>query len=550
MERLEKSRSQLQFQRLAHPILKFQYVDRNKEPRAVVGEALWQTRSRDIVASTDLATPFMVPAIIESLRNSRWADAVSVVPGEAEVFCAPAARLCNGAVLTNDSDLVLFEDLACDGTVVMLNSLSLSATATGRFIEAQCWRPRQITQKLLIGRVLHLGFERMKDSTAPVGTILQRAKDPSKATETDDDYRIFAAQFSNMSRSTGNSPSSSSNLSDFDPRLAEVVCQIIELSNAVAQSEPVPLQVTLPILHEDPTRDSSWAYGRTLRHSAYCLLYLQLKPLEAASTAHLQKDSPLVYELSRKGQRIAEDGLSLTPSHLPISSAKSQIQHLNRWLSTASNLPSPVPSAVAYILWALHIVLDQRFSAGRHSYSRILIEQLLGLAPLPPERSQKLRPSIPVSDEANGWTLLHLNANVQAVLYSARMLKQTVNFLRKNRTHQHTGSDDEVTKLAKALTLLPAIQELFLDPPGIRRSMQQMPREELRTMIASMFEQAGWFSDDTNNATWQDSVPEEIVANQKSKRRKRAKAENRNTSNNKMPATKSQSTNPFALLMQ
>lgn len=419
-------------------------------------------------------------------------------------------------------------------------------------LEAQCWRPREVVQKLELNSLLGLGFERSKDSTASFGTILQRTKDSRSTAESDADFTAFQTQFNGSSESSAEL-SSSKSLTNFDPRLAEFVCQLFNTSDVTVSNNQANLQLTLSILHEDPTRDSSWSYGRTLRHAAYCLLHLhKLKIAKAHLTAEPPTSDPSVSELNRKGQRIAEDKLLLTFSHQPISSAKTNMNLLNQYLATASpstsTSTSPAPTATTYVLWALHTVLDQRLTAGKTSYSRNLMKQLLSLTPLPSETQQKPRAGLSISDDANGWTLLHLNANVQAVLYSARMLKQTVDFLRKDREHDQAGSDDEIAKLAQVLESMPPIQDLFLDPIGIRHLMQQVPQEKLRDMISPIFELAGWSLDDTNETAKEDSSNLEVVVSRKSKKRKNARAEEDNKAS--APAVRPRSTNPFDLLIQ
>lgn len=215
--------------------------------------------------------------------------------------------------------------------------------------------------------------------------------------------------------------------------------------------------------------------------------------------------------------------------------------------STTTSTP-PHQTATTYIIRALHIVLDQRLTAGKQSYSRNLIKQFLNLTTLPPKRQQKLRAGIPVSDDANGWTLLHLNANVQAVLYSARMLKQTVDFLKKHQEHVQAESNDETAKLAQVVRSMPPIEDLFLDPIGVRHLMQQVPREKLREMISPIFELVGGSLDETNDTARENSSNLEVVVSRKSKKRKKAKVEE--DSKSSAPAAKPRSTNPFDLLMQ
>ncbi|MBE7179732.1 MAG: hypothetical protein INR71_00735 [Terriglobus roseus] len=71
--------------------------------------------------------PFVVPAVIEALRESGYRDVVRVVPGEADPYCAEDVRLHGGFVVTGDSDLLVY-DLGQVGGVVFLQDFSLGTS--------------------------------------------------------------------------------------------------------------------------------------------------------------------------------------------------------------------------------------------------------------------------------------------------------------------------------------------------------------------------------------------------------------------------------------
>lgn len=128
------------------------------------------------------------------------------------------------------------------------------------------------------------------------------------------------------------------------------------------------------------------------------------------------------------------------------------------------------------------------------------------------------------------------------------MLKQTVDFLKKHQEHVQAESNDETAKLAQVVRSMPPIEDLFLDPIGVRHLMQQVPREKLREMISPIFELVGGSLDETNDTARENSSNLEVVVSRKSKKRKKAKVEE--DSKSSAPAAKPRSTNPFDLLMQ
>ena len=70
---------------------------------------------------------FAVPAILEALRSSkRYGHLTHLVPGEADEFCASHVSREGGALLTSDSDLLLY-DLGQTGSVVFFNDIEFAA---------------------------------------------------------------------------------------------------------------------------------------------------------------------------------------------------------------------------------------------------------------------------------------------------------------------------------------------------------------------------------------------------------------------------------------
>lgn len=67
-------------------------------------------------------SPFLVPLIIESLLDSRFAARTEVIPEEADPWCAVFARNNEALILTDDSDLAIYD--IGNGKVSFLGSLT------------------------------------------------------------------------------------------------------------------------------------------------------------------------------------------------------------------------------------------------------------------------------------------------------------------------------------------------------------------------------------------------------------------------------------------
>lgn len=65
-----------------------------------------------------------MPATIETIRVSKFGAVLSLVPGEADEWCARDCRAEGGFALTSDSDLLLY-DLGLHGSVVFFSDCEI-----------------------------------------------------------------------------------------------------------------------------------------------------------------------------------------------------------------------------------------------------------------------------------------------------------------------------------------------------------------------------------------------------------------------------------------
>lgn len=422
-----------------------------------------------------------MPSVLESLCSSKWSEIVSVVPGEADLFCAYEARQKHATVLTNDSDLVLFDGVE---TVVLLNSLTQDQ-ASGQ-IQARCWRPQTIAEQLGIPSLFYFGFARAQNSRGSFNVVAQTAKELRAGQN--DQLEDFRAEFDLRA---GTPPSIA--LDSLDPRFAEVACQ---LSASDPEKKP---EITLPMLLEDSNRDASWSYGKSTRQLAYSILTKHFTSLRSTE----------VIEHSRKGPAIASTTFAIL--------AKTDLEQYSQGLvdrMTQYTLEDPC----GWIMYAIHEVWSQRNNVGKSVFSAHILSILLGLAPVP----------IAGQKTVNMWDLMHLNANIQAVLYSTRLLKQAV----KMDSSRTRFSSTDV--LVGTLDEMPAFQKIFLTPLETRGAFGNLPREKLKNLLQPFvveFDMAGILG--ISEATVRparpliDAEPHEeefLVAGGKRKRRKKQKA--------------------------
>ena len=210
LERMENMRKQLEnFRKLYPKLQSFQ------DDRSVRAGSPWDLCNKPVSNSRHALppSPFLVPAILDAARLSWDIPGVSVVPEEADVGCARLSKALGAAILTNDSDLALY-DLGPEGCVLLLRTLTSTDVNGSRTSKAtdfrksdtvgsnqrllvSCLRPAQIAQRLSLPSLLGLGFERSLDSCVSTSTILQSAKESSTDEEKRQDFDKFQKQFQN-----------------------------------------------------------------------------------------------------------------------------------------------------------------------------------------------------------------------------------------------------------------------------------------------------------------------------------------------------------------
>lgn len=467
LERLEKARAQLVKWR---DITELQPIDTTVrlEQKVDIEKVLWQNPSRSTSTSSvsvriPPAAPFIVPSVLEHLRKTKWTAVTMLVPGEADLYCAAAAaalitsqnpqRLC---ILTNDSDLVLYSATR-DAHIVLLHTLGLDTSkGSSDTLKAQCWHPGSNENQLNLKSMLTLGFERSLDSTASFSEVLQRAKLREAGqvnTIHDTSWEAFRKEYE--------TDSVAQSAQILDPRLNELVVQL-EVSRQLGV-----FHVYLPLLHEDPQRASSWQYGSEYRQLAYSVLAHHFSRADAHETS--------ISEFARSGSRIVATQIPVL-SQLRRDQLEEELeQSLSASIhaTTTTSVKFNNSPTLDFYLFALKTVLSAQNHAGRVLPTFETLEHLLGLhspnrRPKPTTTSSKPR-RLPKPQhnliQAQLWSLFHLNANIQAALYSLRLLKQAMTYI-----NVHSGVRISSHTIESIWSSMPDIPDLFVNHPAELRA--------------------------------------------------------------------------------
>ncbi|TID25259.1 hypothetical protein E6O75_ATG04464 [Venturia nashicola] len=416
------------------------------------------------------ALPFLVPAAIETLIDSRFHFQTRVVPAEADVYCAKYASLHGGTIFTSDSDLlvydmteatniVLFKDIELiGGTTVQKSTLSISTfsptTIADRLelksLQAFAYCVKRDHYKGTAGCIA-LG----KRLEAHEDLLAQAALSPHE-TSTYESFRAFLKEYDLTSIDL--SPPTSrlgKVLYTLDPRISEWIYLALPshiLNPATISHEGTKiktidfadkvLDMYLPFSIDDPIRATSWNLSIPIRQIAYSIL---------GPGKHTTN------EWTRRGQRIGEKKVE----HLTVEEV---VNRLLIWMNILSSLRAEIDDQVT--LW--------RFM-GLYSICSELIDQE---RPLP--RREVLFKLIKGGSGGKDWALVHLEAQMEAVVFSWRMMRQCCQVQQALRKEETLTSDLDraVDSISYILSSMPAIAVLF-DPTLLPEKAVEVAMEHL-----------------------------------------------------------------------
>lgn len=363
---------------------------------------------------------FLVPVVIDALQDSEYASVTAIVPDEADSFCAGAACKTGGIILTNDSDLLVY-DLGQHGAVAFFSQLELGkdeeSSGKCEIFRAFVSQPLEIARRLGLENLKQFSFELLRDSSLSLNEIVKRAKqqmpeplpyDTSRQKtfhEYCKDYEIKTFDFAAAGSIKEMRPICENGKSKFlDPRISELILSRSSLPSFY-----------LPLLVEDPSRASAWNISRDLRQFAYsCLNFNNISDSSSPES---------IMEYTRRGQRIEPDVIQTLPKKKIISYTNKLIAGLEKFISSFREFPNPI----IWKTFAISEILHQYAETQKPAPSRsALSSQFTG------QVNRKIT-----------WLHIHLSAQIEAVLYSIRMLKQILHYHFKNSSEslaQHPSS--------------------------------------------------------------------------------------------------------------
>lgn len=384
--------------------------------------------------------PFLVPAVAEQVRNSKaWRDVVQVVPGEADTYCAEDIRQNGGIVLTSDSDL-LMEDLGPHGSVAFFWEIGTKSEPDETELFALTYSARQLAAQLGlqdVGGIPRLAFEMTMRHTG-----LDEALHFAKARETTEDttkenYQKFLEEHLVPQEYISADHPVISLLTSLDPRISELVIQSLNIdleadaessaamdtaTAAIAAGQPRGPDKTsmfLPVMVEDNARKSSWTTSESVRQLCYAIAQQKKKEDPRRGPQQPPRRDDVVIEYRTLESSTGGRQMSL-PSPAETESGCAGL------LATLEQIELGLPGReLLWLALAVHQDVDWSTSNGRHPLS----VQVMGEASsifLNPKNNDGQGQQQPGQ---YGWDVLHFTAQVQASLYSLRMLKQVLDIV-------------------------------------------------------------------------------------------------------------------------
>ncbi|KAE8377677.1 XPG domain containing-domain-containing protein [Aspergillus bertholletiae] len=413
--RLEKSRRKLELLRLKSQST-LQNSSGHSGKRTIVLENILRRRALPVRYNDFPENPFMVPAVFEDLKyrwnkeniatlvrdalliqsteikDFPWANITVMVPGEADAYCAYIAKHVKSSILTNDSDLLLY-DLGPSGSIISLDSIEIfwdPHRQSERRIKAMSLSPALVAHRLGITNILRFAFELKTHPDAGTAELVQRANSFYERPETTPDYQAFIQEYHE-----GVHEFEVTNLQclpHFDARVSELFWQFEWRQAHMAPGAP---HMYLSVLNEDHARRCAWVQGRPYRILAYSSLNVS-RPVS--------KRADFINEFARRGGRIVVDKVVLGN----VDWIKTETKTLLIRLRSVQKMVEVDTILPAY--WIMFALCE-------------LYEADSGLLILDHERLGRFL-SLGYMDENHDWNDIQLTAQIQAVLYSLRILRQ------------------------------------------------------------------------------------------------------------------------------
>lgn len=374
-----------------------------------------------------------------------WAEPTVMVPGEADIACAEISKATGAAVLTNDSDMII-HDLGPHGAVVFLNTIYLvegHPNQTRPELRGSRILPSDICQRLGISDIRRFAYELTKSPRLQFTDLLRRSKQATGSGQETADYSRFLEEYcptTDQSEMAQRGPYSA----NMDPRIAELYWQYEQPELFCSLEGP---HVYLGVVFEDHSRRCAWEQGRAFRELGYSLINLCQPDARRYAAVH---------EFVRRGKRVISE--QVVPSDKE-RVAKDVDLFLER-LDLARTFFEAVPASQFWVLFAL---------------SEICSDPSNTTALLSATQLQTFLETGQLGDQL-AWADVHLIAQVQAVLYSLRILKQLL--------EMHVDQSGPFNFLS-VLSDLPPLNSLV---GSLHDMMRVFPTEDARFSIKELLQ--------------------------------------------------------------
>ncbi|KAL8866411.1 MAG: hypothetical protein Q9198_008902, partial [Flavoplaca austrocitrina] len=369
--------------------------------------------------------PFLVPAVLDALSTSIYASITEIVPAEADSTCAKAAKDEGGVILT----MLLSFSAGSKSTADSESTHGVSV------LKANIYPTAQIAKRLGLPDLKRLAYQCKQDPTVSLAEARRKMHQPmqdeslwqrfQEEYSTQDFVELFPAQ------------SPGAQLQGFmDPRLSELILQL----STLARDEEI--NIYLPYLTDDPSRASAWYVSSGIRQIIYDVI--------ATEAATVRASLPLsaITEFSRRGSRI----VATTVTSL-FSASTAQRVDSDQLYTVLSRLQVAKATFPAVSSWFRY-----RIFALKESYCWYIAN-----SKNPPSRNSIVRSMMGLVGSPAQWEDIHLEAQIQAVLYALRMVKQGLGCITVGKTgvvEDIVQLEDNIRDLPLLGGLLPSFMEL------------------------------------------------------------------------------------------
>ncbi|RDA85157.1 hypothetical protein CP532_1545 [Ophiocordyceps camponoti-leonardi (nom. inval.)] len=390
---------------------------------------------------------FFVPAIVDSLRqSSRYKNLTSVVPDEADAYCAAHVASRGGLILTSDSDLLVYELKGAN--VAFFRDLSRDSDSN---ITCSLLSPTHICEKLGLPAsegLLRLAYEQKR---APHATLPELVNACSRAIANEYDYRNFSEQYHLLPEHSLPHPLDDGSSTALDPRISEFVVQLGSRPSTKRNINDDALIMYLPILMENPQRGSAWEQTMPLRQLAYSLLFSTVPELVTSVSEHRR-----IQDVSQRGRRVET---------ISLSEAGEFIDEIMDIMDCMKEI------ACSHEVSHWHLIcMAVEANDCRKRDKQSLTWQVF---------QQQHQPGI-IDGSRISWDTVHFSAHLQAALYSFRLLFQLLSFVLKGSNGSNLPPIAE--HLWSELLLLPPLSRF----PDISDAMRFLLLPEKDALIQDL----------------------------------------------------------------